>query len=511
MTDGAVLAERLLYFAKKYLHLPETDEIYTRNLLLGLFKVSAPAEEANVSDLDGVDRPDILVSEIESYAAENGLIKEGEEDLYSSFILGLLTPPPSVVNENFSALLKSGPADATAYLYRLSVMNNYIRKSAIEKNVGWICDDGKTGIEVTVNLSKPEKDNKDIAKLLKAKDEKKYPRCALCGENEGYYGSPTHPPRTNLRTVSVRLGGEDWFVQYSPYAYFEEHCIAVNRNHVPMKISADTPVKLLDFVDIFHDYFIGSNAALPIVGGSILNHEHYQGGKHFMPMLRADILTPLKASDGITAGIVDWYNSVLRIESEDRKKIEKLAARIIAEWENYTDERVGILARTNAPHNTLSPICYRKNGGYTMDLILRNNRTSEEYPDGIYHAHPEHFNIKKEGIGLIEAMGQFILPGRLKRQNAEICDILTGKQKYDPAAIADPASDLFVHRHMVEKLVGTYGTALREDEAEKNLREHINGILKEILNATAVFKNDAEGKAAFLRFAAKAGLEPLSR
>ena len=379
-----------------------------------------------------------------------------------------------------------------------------MQKTAIERNIEWEYLDGDTTLEVTINLSKPEKSNKEIALLLRApKQTEKYPACPLCETNEGYRGTLTHPARGNLRTLSLTMGGEDWFVQYSPYGYYREHCIAISRAHIPMKVDATTPDKLLDFVDAFPSYFIGSNAALPIVGGSILNHEHYQGGGARLPMQKAPVAEWLsvKGTGGARIGRLSWYNSALRIEGEDRGEVAALTRRVIAAWASFSAPEIGILSHTGeVPHNTLAPIARRDGALYTVDLILRNNRTSDEYPDGIYHAHPEHHNIKKEGIGLIEAMGRFILPGRLKTQLAMVADILAGKEDYDPAALAEEAHPLFVHRDMVATLVAEHGTASSPAAAEEAVRSFVNRTCAAILDNTAVFKKDAASEAAFSRF-----------
>lgn len=511
MTDGKLLVEKLIEYAKLHLHLVNSDEIYVRNLLLRELRLPCPYEGADVEGVAEMAVPDELVAELESYAVEKGLCKEEERELYSTHIFGLLTPLPSVINAEFFRLrAERGIAAACAYLYDISVMNNYIRKTAIEKNILWNYDDGRTGLEVTINLSKPEKDNKDIAKLLSAPVGKKYPACALCKENEGFSGTLTLAPRSNIRTVSLTLGGEDWFVQYSPYAYFEEHCIAISKTHSAMKVVPQTAEKLLDFVDVFSDYFIGSNASLPIIGGSILNHEHYQGGKHILPMRRAKISVPLysKKHPDVECGILDWYNSAIRIRSAVRSEIAAFAAEIIDGWRGYTDESVGIFAETDGvPHNSLSPICYRDGDKYVMDFIFRNNITTEEYPDGVYHAHPEYFNIKKEGIGLIEAMGLFILPGRLKRQTAEIERILTGERKITDGELMDKTHDLYVHRDMIRSLVSEHGTSLSGEQAARAVRDYINRVLVKILECTAVFKDDEAGRAAFIKFTRCLGLE----
>ncbi len=502
MVDGKILIEKLLRYALKFLYLEKRDEIYFRNLLLREFKLTEPnEEEVDLSFIDTLDVPDVLVAEIEDYAVENKIVEEPYKNLYSTYIMGLLSPLPSKVNADFIKIKEEkGIEKACEYLYGLSVKNNYVQKTAIGKNLKWNYVDGDKYLEITVNLSKPEKNNKDIAKLLTAPKTKKYPDCMLCKENEGFEGSLTHPARENIRTVSVTLGSEPWFVQYSPYAYYNEHMIAISNNHTPMHIKGDTIDKLLDFVDFFSNYMIGSNAALPIIGGSILNHEHFQGGEHLMPMHKAPILKEYKSEKykKVKVGIVDWYNSVIRLESKDRKEISCFAKDIIEVWANYTDEKCYIFSEIDGvKHNSLAPVCRKDKENYIFDIILRNNITNEEYPDGVFHAHPEYHNIKKEGIGLIEAMGLFILPGRLKRQFNDIADILTGEKPFDKNN-----EDLSVHNDMIKDLLKK-GKAKNKEEAMERITDRVNEVCKNILLNTSVFKKDKNGEEGFNRFLQK--------
>lgn len=505
MVDGKILVEKLLRYAKTFLHLEERDEIYIRNLLLREFKLGEPiGEEVDLSFIDSLDVPDLLVADVESYALENGIIEEGKENLYSTYIMGMLSPLPSKVNQTFMRLkTEEGIESACKYFYDLSVKNNYVQKTAIGRNLKWEFVDGEKFLEITVNLSKPEKDNKEIAKLLTApKKSSKYPMCLLCKENEGFEGTLTHPARENIRTISLNLGGEKWFVQYSPYAYYNEHMIAISEAHTPMHIAGDTVDKILDFVDFFPNYMIGSNAALPIIGGSILNHEHFQGGEHLMPMHKAPIKLAFASEKypTVNVGIVDWYNSVVRLQSEDRIAIKNLATDIINAWENYSDEKCYIFAQTDGvKHNSLSPVCRKVGKTYIIDMILRNNITNEDYPDGVFHAHPEYHNIKKEGIGLIEAMGLFILPGRLKKQLNMIAEILCGKAEYNQEELNKQDNYLYAHRNMIKQLL-EQGTCADMESAEKRVTESVNITCKNILFNTAVFKADENGEAGFKRF-----------
>lgn len=512
MIDGKLLVEKLLRYAEAFLHLNPRDEIYMRNLLLREFKLDEPYKgEEDISFVETLDVPDTLVSEIEQYAEENALAEEGEYNLYSTYIMGILSPLPSKVNEEFYRLKQTeGIEKACRYFYDLSVKNNYIQKTAIGRNLWWKFDDGDRYLEITVNLSKPEKNNKDIAKLLTAPKKAKYPACLLCKENEGYKGTLTHPARENIRTVSVKLAGEPWFVQYSPYAYYNEHLIAISENHVPMNVNPLTVRKVLDFVDIFPNYMIGSNASLPIVGGSILDHEHFQGGEHLMPMHKAGIKKSLTAVNypDVKVGVVDWYNSVIRMESENKESLIALGGEIVSGWKTYSDAKCDIIAVTEdgVIHNTLSPIARKSGNKYILDMIFRNNRTSEEYPDGIFHAHPEYHNIKKEGIGLIEAMGLFILPGRLKKQLSMIADILCKNAAYDEAELKREDNYLYVHRNMIKDLVGE-GYSDTFEEAEKRVTDRVNNVCKNILKNTAVFKDDENGERGFSEFLSSVGIK----
>ena len=498
--NGKELTEKLIAYAKVHLHLNETDEVYMRNVLLSKFGLSEPqGGAADDSDVAVMDVPDVLADELKAYALENGLCDEA----FAERSCGMLTPLPSEINRTFEDIkAQSGAQAACDYLYGLCVKNGYIQKTAIGRNLKWEYRDGENVLEITVNLSKPEKNNKDIAKLLTVPQSKKYPACALCKENEGFEGTATHPPRRNIRTVKLTLGGGKWFMQYSPYAYYDEHCIVINENHTPMKVDSSTPNKLLDFVDALPNYFIGSNASLPIVGGSILNHEHYQGGRHLMPMHRARIGKEYKSEEfpNLKIGILDWYNSAIQCEGTDRAEIAAFAEKVIEKWKNYDCPECDILSHTgDVPHSTLSPICRKVGDKYIFTMILRNNRTDERFPDGIFHVHPEYLNIKSEGIGLIEAMGLFILPPRLKRQLGEIEDILCGKAEYDRAALEREDADLHIHRFMIQTLMSE-GMAQDKNEAHVRVQKYVNRVCAGILDNTAVFKKDENGKNGFKKF-----------
>ncbi len=511
MINGKLLAEKLVVYAKNFLYLSELDVVYTRNILLGEFGLTAAEVNPKIDEenIASMQLPDELFNEVMQYAKENSLCEEGYEEIFATYIFGILTPKPSEINNTMTYLReKMGAKAACEYLYNISIKNNYIRKSAIDKNIGWEYKDGDRVLEITINLSKPEKDNKDIAKLVGApKDTTKYPLCLLCRENEGYRGTLTHPARTNIRIFSVELNGEKWFMQYSPYAYFYQHCILLSGEHVPMKMDKSTVDKLLDFIEIVPHYFVGSNSDLPIVGGSILNHEHYQGGLHEMPMHKAKIAHYFAHPDypDVEIGLVNWYNTAIRISGYNRNTVSELAGIVIDNWKKYSDESVDIIGvdKAGVRHNTCTTIVrFLPDNRYSVDLILRNNCTNEQYPDGIFHAHPEYHNIKKEGIGLIEAMGLYILPARLKRQLAEIQDILTNKTPYSKESINQPDHSLYVHRFMIAELVDKYHVIKDEEKAKEVVTDYVNNVCVNILKNTAVFKNDQKGRSALNKFLA---------
>ncbi len=508
--NGELLAERLVEYAKQHLHLNECDTVFVRNSLLSEFGLYNEFDgKADFSDIKTLDVPDVLNKEITEFALEHGLTDAESAERYCAKIFGMLTPLPSVINKEFFQIKEEKDAQSACnYLYDISVKNGYIQKTAISKNLKWKYQDKANCLEITVNLSKPEKNNKEIAKLLTAPQTKKYPMCALCKENEGFSGTPTHPPRQNLRTIKMTLGGEKWFMQYSPYAYYDEHCIVINEKHTPMKVDGSTPDKLLDFVDLLPNYFIGSNASLPIIGGSILNHEHFQGGLHKLPMYYAGYKKMLssKKYPQLKIGVLDWYNSVIQCEGTDKKAISAFMQEVIEEWKNFSCPECEILSESNGVrHNSLSPICSKTGDKYIFSAIFRNNRTDERFPDGIFHVHPEYQNIKSEGIGLIEAMGLFILPGRLKRQLDSIENILCGKMKYSEEEINEEQNDLYIHRGMIQKLISE-GMAVNKEDAHRRVEDYVNRVCAGILDNTAVFKHDAVGEAGFAKLLKKLNL-----
>ena len=409
--------EKLLAFAESVKLIESEDVVYSRNKLLAVFGLDDCEE---VTETFEIEKPYDILNRMCDWAAEKGIIENtfDERDLFDTKVMGELTPRPSEVIKKFKEDYEVSPETATNNYYAFSQNTNYIRVDRIAKNLHWLADTEYGNIEITVNLSKPEKDPRDIAKA-KLAPQSSYPKCLLCKENEGYQGRMNHPARQNHRIIPVTLTNEPWFLQYSPYVYYNEHCILFSGEHRPMKISRGSFERVLEFVDIFPHYFVGSNADLPIVGGSILSHDHFQGGHHDFPMAvaEAEETFTIKGFEDITVEKVKWPMSVIRLRGESKEKLVDLSDKILTAWRGYSDEKCEILAFTgDTPHNTITPIARKKNGAYEIDLVLRNNRTSEEYPLGIFHPHQELHHIKKENIGLIEVMGLAVLPGRLKEE-----------------------------------------------------------------------------------------------
>lgn len=495
--------ENLLQYAQSHLLLDDLDVIYVRNKLMTQLKLEDYVQyETDVDAIDAMTCPDEVLEPIVNYAVENGIISDGEREEFGDRIMDIVSLKPSEIVDMFDSLHSTSPAKAFDWLYDYSIKNDYVKQSKIAKNKHWEAKATKGKIEITINLSRPEKNNKDTAKLLKQKNSS-YPPCMICRENEGYAGHGVY--RQTLRTIPLTLGNEEWFWQFSPYSYFNQHGIAVNAEHTPMKVDTSTVEKLLDFIDYNPNYFIGCNAALPIVGGSILTHDHFQAGLKQLPMHKAPNLKRYKSAEYpyIDTYVVDWYNSVIRLEGTSKKMMIEYAGKIIEAWKEYSDESVDIIAKTNEQHNAVTPIARKSSDGkYVVELILRNNRTSEQYPDGIYHVHPEYQNIKSESIGLIEAMGLFILSGRLDRQLAEVEKYLTREIKYSRAALSD---DMKIHADMIEKLMKE-NQKCSAVEAALNVKDEVNRVCECILDNTAVFKKDEAGVAAFGRFLATLGI-----
>lgn len=471
------------------------DEIYTTNRLLELFGLDELEEGGNVSMT--VEELEPVLKELLDYACEKGLIEDSivYRDLFDTKIMGLLTPRPSEVIRTFREKYEKDPKEATDYFYKLSRDTDYIRRYRIAKDQKWISSTKYGDLDITINLSKPEKDPKAIAAAKNAK-QGGYPKCLLCRENEGYAGRVNHPARQNHRIIPVTINGSEWGFQYSPYVYYNEHCIVFNSQHIPMKIEHDTFCKLFDFVKQFPHYFVGSNADLPIVGGSILSHDHFQGGHYEFAMAKAPVerTFTVQGFADVEAGVVNWPMSVIRISHENPDRLVALADVILEKWRGYTDEAAFIFAETDGePHNTITPIARKRGDKFELDLVLRNNITTQEHPLGVYHPHAKLHHIKKENIGLIEVMGLAVLPARLKGEMERLAEaILTG---------ADIRADeeLAKHADWVDEFLPAYPNVDR-DHIMEILHREIGNVFMEVLEDAGVYKRDAEGQAAFDRF-----------
>lgn len=467
------------------------DEIWAINTVCQALNMDSFEDcEAENAELE-----DILAS-ILDYAVENGLCEDSVvyRDLFDTKIMGLLTPKPSEVISKFHFLYSRDKKAATDYYYKLCQDSDYIRRYRIKNDLKWITKTEYGDIDITINLSKPEKDPKAIAAALKMKTTS-YPKCALCKENEGYMGRINHPARQNHRIIPMTLGGDNFYLQYSPYVYYNEHCIVFNAEHTPMKIDKPAFTKLLDFVEKFPHYFVGSNADLPIVGGSILTHEHFQGGNYEFAMAKAPIETKVTFSgfEDVQAGIVKWPMSVIRIIGTDKARLVKLADKVLTTWRGYTDKDSFIYAETEGtPHNTITPIARMRNGKFELDLVLRNNITTEDCPLGYYHPHPEYHHIKKENIGLIEVMGLAVLPSRLKNEMAVL-----GKAMVNGEDISANET-IAAHKEWAEMIMQKYD--INESNIDDILKKEIGIVFTSILGQCGVYSRDEEGKAGFLRF-----------
>lgn len=489
------------------------DEIYTINRLLELFGINeyAPDEE---DDSQGSEKRRLrpILDDMLEYAVSMGLIEDTItcRDLFDTRIMGLLTLPPLVVRAKFAVFYNNSPKAATDWYYDFSQKTNYIRTDRIKKDVKWFSDTEFGKLDITINLSKPEKDPRDIAKAGAAK-KSGYPACLLCRENEGYAGHMGHPARQNHRIIPIMLNNEQYYLQYSPYVYYNEHCIIFNGKHIPMKIDKDVFIKLMDFLRQFPHYTIGSNADLPIVGGSILSHDHFQGGNYDFPMVSAPYEKEFTLSGfpDVHAGRIKWPLSTIRLQSENMESIVEAADHILTSWRNYTDESAFILAYTTEgsltpadpsaagalPHSTITPIARMRDGMYELDLVLRNNITTEEYPLGVYHPHREYHHIKKENIGLIEVMGLAILPARLKNEMAALREaVLDGTDLYENELTKSHADWAYEWMKKYPKI--------DRDNIDGLMRNEIALVFSGVLEDAGVYKRTVEGFAAFDRFTA---------
>lgn len=482
---------RLIDYAAEKELIADSERIWAVNAVLDALRADS-LPDAEVPDGAPLD---MVLGALCDDAFARGILKENTttyRDLLDTELMGRLTPRPAQVIEKFKTLRASSAREATNWYYRFSQDTNYIRRDRSAKDIRWKAPTEYGELDITINLAKPEKDPRAIAaaRELPASD---YPRCQLCAENEGYAGRVNHPARQNHRIVPITIHGKPWFLQYSPYVYYNEHCICFNREHTPMKIDRDCFAKLLDFVRQFPHYFVGSNADLPIVGGSILAHDHFQGGRYTFAMAKAPVETPFvfPGFEDIVAGVVKWPMSVIRLGCEDSERLVELADRILSAWRGYTDESAMIFAETNGePHNTITPIARMRDGRYELDLVLRNNLTTEEHPLGLYHPHAELHHIKKENIGLIEVMGLAVLPSRLKDELHAVAEGLANG--------ADLRGSEYTAKHA--DWAETFRRAVRHENAWEVVQRETGLVFSRVLEHAGVYKRNEAGRQAFLRF-----------
>lgn len=488
--------ERLINYGLKHELFLEEDKVYIRNSLIELFNID---EYIVPTEVLGDDNLEDIMNNLLDYAYEKNILESNTSvyrDLLDTKIMSLLIPRPSEVTKEFNKRYKKDKVSATDYLYNLSKSCDYVRTNRIAQNINWKTNTEYGYIDITINLSKPEKDPKAIAKARELKTSS-YPTCLLCKENVGYRGRLNHPARQNLRIIPLNLNQSKFYLQYSPYSYYNEHCIIFSDKHEPMTINKNTFDRNLDFLEQFPHYFIGSNADLPIVGGSILSHDHYQGGRYEFAMDRAkDILKiDLKGYEDVNISMIKWPLSVVRLNSNNREKLSILASYILNHWKGYTDEVVNIHSHTeNTLHNTITPIARRKGENFELDLVLRNNKTSEEYPDGIFHPHKELHHIKKENIGLIEVLGLAVLPARLKEE-LEIIKKCLLKEKNEEYIL----KNLNLHLEWFNYLKKKYGD-FNKETIDYILKDEVGLIFKKVLEDCGVFKFDEEGLKARNRY-----------
>ena len=468
------------------------DVSYSINRIIEKLGISdySPDEHKPETDLE------VILKVICDYAAERGMCEDSVvyRDLFDTAVMGQITPRPSEVVKKFNALYEQSPEAATDYFYKLALDSDYIRTYRVKKDLKWKTASEYGDIDITVNLSKPEKDPKAIA-AAKLLPQSGYPKCLLCHENEGYAGNAGKPARQTLRQIPMTMAGKQWYLQYSPYVYYNEHCIALSGEHTPMKIDRSTFVKLLDFVELFPHYFLGSNADLPIVGGSILSHDHMQGGHYTFAMEKAPIEKEIsfKNYENVEAGLVKWPMSVIRLRSNDKNALIELADKILLAWRGYSDEDAFIFAETDGePHNTITPIARTSGGKLELDLVLRNNITTAEHPLGVFHPHAKLHNIKKENIGLIEVMGLAVLPSRLKSEIEQLCDAVEcGKNISDIA-------DIEKHAEWFDEFKDNY--KFTKENVREIIENEIGKTFVKVLEDAGVYKRTADGRSAFLKF-----------
>ena len=507
MTTAQALAT-LLAFAQAHGLVEDADCLWARNQLLDALQLSSPPAEqaAAQTPLPATATP--MLEALCDEAVARGVIADSaaRRELFATRLMGLLTPSPAAVRARFAHLAaREGIEAATDWFYALCRANDYIRVDAIARNQRYLAPSPYGELEITINLSKPEKDPRDIAAALTAPSVG-YPKCMLCVENAGYAGRLDFPARQSLRMLPLTLCGQHWQFQYSPYLYYPEHCIVLCDEHRPMAITGDTFARLVDFLRAFPHYFIGSNADLPIVGGSILNHDHFQGGRHRFPMQDSPAYAAARHPDapGVRVSLLTWPMTTLRLEGEDADALCALAEHVLGAWRAYSDPAAQVISHTGQePHNTITPIARREGDTFTFDLVLRNNRTTQAHPLGLFHPHAPLHHIKRENIGLIEVMGLFILPGRLVPELAALAAYLTGERPLDAP---DPA--LAQHWPWLTALTQAHGTAHDAARAQAILRDAVAQVCTQVLRDAGVFKQDAAGRDALQRFLASAGFVP---
>ena len=482
------------YGLKRELIQPE-DAVFVRNQLLMTMGLD---EFVPCGSGEALPLPEILGILTED-AVQRGICDDNgtARDLFDTKLMGCLTPWPSAVRSSFVSLYKQSAEAATDWYYRFSQDTNYIRRDRIARDVKWVTPTAYGDLDITINLSKPEKDPKAIAAAKNA-PQSGYPKCQLCVENEGYAGRMNHPARENHRVIPITINESPWCLQYSPYVYYNEHCIVFNQQHTPMKIENATFRKLLDFVKQFPHYFVGSNADLPIVGGSILSHDHFQGGRYTFAMEKAPLEKEwtFPGFSDVKAGIVRWPMSCIRLKSPDDSRLVELAGRILAAWRGYSDPDCFVFAQTDGqPHNTITPIARKRGENYELDLVLRNNITTPEHPMGVYHPHDKLHHIKKENIGLIEVMGLAVLPSRLKGEMAELAKALVQK-----TPVSQYSQNIVKHARWAQEIQSKY--TITADNVEEILHKEIGQVFAEVLEDAGVYKMDQQGRAGFVRFLA---------
>ena len=492
MIDKSI--KKLVCYGKEKGLFTERDRIYVTNRILEILNLDEYDCEEEFTNVN----LEATLKELLDFAVEKGLIEDSivHRDLFDTKLMGAMMPRPSEVTDRFYELYNESPKSATDYFYSLSCDSDYIRRYRVEKDIKWVTATEYGDLDITINLSKPEKDPKAIAAAKNA-PQAGYPKCMLCRECEGYAGRLNFPARQNHRVIPITINNSDWCFQYSPYVYYNEHCIVFNAKHTPMAINRDTFKKLLDFVKQFPHYFVGSNADLPIVGGSILSHDHFQGGNYTFAMAKAKVEYPLSFEGfrDVEAGILKWPMSVIRLSCPDSDRLIELADKILKAWRGYTDESAFIFAETEGePHNTITPIARKKGDRFELDLVLRNNITTKEHPLGVYHPHKELHHIKKENIGLIEVMGLAVLPARLKKEIALLEDaILQNKDIKNDEVLSK-------HYDWAEEIRAKYNLITKEN-IDKIIKDEIGIVFAKVLEHAGVYKRTPEGILAFKKFA----------